>query len=140
MTRLNKKIHNFVATLFVILFFVFIFFAGGGVATVYAATSSNTLYTNVIDDLKKGFIQPRQMITLTEQKMQEDYGLQVIQLAESADKELFIYVYQPSGQTKNFTACSVNISTTINDNISFINYKNLIQTAFSLNIKCQTLR
>ena len=119
MTRLNKKIHNFVATLFVILFFVFIFFAGGDVATVYAATSSNTLYTNVIDDLKKdsGF-KPSNY-----PENAEDYGLQVIQLAESADKELFIYVYQPSGQTKNFTACSVNISTTINDNISFINYK-----------------
>ena len=119
MTRLNKKIHNFVATLFVILFFVFIFFAGGGVATVYAATSSNTLYTNVIDDLKNdsGF-KPSNY-----PENAEDYGLQVIQLAESADKELFIYVYQPSGQTKNFTACSVNISTTINDNISFINYK-----------------
>ena len=119
MTRLNKKIHNFVATLFVILFFVFIFFASGGVATVYAATSSNTLYTNVIDDLKKdsGF-KPSNY-----PENAEDYGLQVIQFAESADKELFIYVYQPSGQTKNFTACSVNISTTINDNISFINYK-----------------
>ena len=119
MTRLNKKIHNFVATLFVILFFVFIFFAGGGVATVYAATSSNTLYKNVIDDLKKdsGFKSSNYP------ENAEDYGLQVIQLAESADKELFIYVYQPSGQTKNFTACSVNISTTINDNISFINYK-----------------
>lgn len=119
MTRLNKKIHNFVATLFVILFFVFIFFASGGVATVYAATSSNTLYTNVMDDLKKdsGF-KPSNY-----PENAEDYGLQVIQLAESADKELFIYVYQPSGQTKNFTACSVNISTTINDNISFINYK-----------------
>ncbi len=119
MTRLNKKIHNFVATLFVILFFVFVFFASGGVATVYAATSSNTLYTNVIDDLKKdSSFKPSNY-----PENAKDYGLQVIQLAESADKELFIYVYQPSGQTKNFTACSVNISTTINDNISFINYK-----------------
>ena len=119
MTRLNKKIHNFVATLFVILFFVFVFFASGGVATVYAATSSNTLYTNVMDDLKKdSSFKPSNY-----PENAKDYGLQVIQLAESADKELFIYVHQPSGQTKNFTACSVNISTTINDNISFINYK-----------------
>lgn len=119
MTRLNKKIHNFVATLFVILFFVFIFFASGGVATVYAATSSNTLYTNVIDDLKKdsGF-KPSNY-----PENAEDYGLKVIQLAESADKELFIYVYQPSGQTKKLNASSINISTTINDFISFKNYK-----------------
>ena len=52
-----------------------------------------------------------------------DYSLQVIQLAESVNKELFIYVYQPSGKTKNFKASSVNISTTINDSISYLNYK-----------------
>lgn len=49
-----------------------------------------------------------------------DYSLQIIQLAESADKELFIYVYQPSGD--KVRASSINISTTINDEISFFNY------------------
>ena len=53
----------------------------------------------------------------------QDYSLQLIQVAESTDKELFLYVYQPSGETKNFTASSVNFSTTINENISFLNYK-----------------
>ena len=52
-----------------------------------------------------------------------DYSLQLIQVAESTEKELFLYVYQPSGETKNFTASSVNISTTINDEISFLTYK-----------------
>ena len=99
------------------MLFVITAFIGGGSAVAYAA--DNVIYTNVIDDLKKdsGFKPSNYPENV------EDYGLQVIQLAESADKELFIYVYQPSGQTKNFTACSVNISTTINDNISFINYK-----------------
>lgn len=50
----------------------------------------------------------------------KDYSLQIIQLAESADKELFIYVYQPSGD--KVRASSINISTTINDEISFFNY------------------
>ncbi|HBK01807.1 MAG TPA: hypothetical protein DDY77_02080, partial [Clostridiales bacterium] len=45
------------------------------------------------------------------------------QLAESVNKELFIYVYQPSGESKNFKASSINISTTINDSISYSNYK-----------------
>lgn len=49
-----------------------------------------------------------------------DYSLQIIQLAESTDKELFVYVYQPSGD--KVRASSINISTTINDEISFFNY------------------
>ena len=50
----------------------------------------------------------------------KDYSLQIIQLAESTDKELFVYVYQPSGD--KVKASSINISTTINDEISFFNY------------------
>lgn len=50
----------------------------------------------------------------------KDYSLSVMQLAESADKELFVYVYQPSGD--KVKASSINISTTINDDISFFNY------------------
>ena len=53
----------------------------------------------------------------------DDYSLQIIQLAESSDKELFVYVYQPSGKVKDFKASSINISTTINDSISYLNYK-----------------
>lgn len=51
----------------------------------------------------------------------KDYSLSVMQLAESTDKELFVYVYQPSGD--KVKASSVNISATINDNISYHNYK-----------------
>lgn len=50
----------------------------------------------------------------------KDYSLSVMQLAESTDKELFVYVYQPSGD--RVKASSINISTTINDDISFFNY------------------
>ena len=51
----------------------------------------------------------------------DDYSLQIIQLAESVNKELFVYVYQPSGD--KVKASSINISTTINDEISYYNYK-----------------
>ena len=50
----------------------------------------------------------------------KDFSLSVMQLAESTDKELFVYVYQPSGD--KVKASSINISTTINDDISFFNY------------------
>lgn len=82
-------------------------------------TVNERVYSAVLDDLKKD----TSFNTENYPTKADDYSLQIIQLAESSDKELFVYVYQPSGQTKNFTACSVNISTTINDNISFINYK-----------------
>lgn len=52
-----------------------------------------------------------------------DYSLNVIQIAETTDRELVIYVYQPSGQDKSLTASSINISRTINDEISYYNFK-----------------
>ncbi len=119
MTKLNKKITYFIAALLAVLLFIITAFAGGGMATVYAATSANTVYTNVLDDLTKdNSFKPSNYPEKT-----DDYSLQIIQLAESPDKDLFVYVYQPSGQNKNLSACSINISTTINDEISFYNYK-----------------
>ncbi|MCM1296324.1 MAG: hypothetical protein NC311_12365 [Muribaculaceae bacterium] len=40
----------------------------------------------------------------------DDYSLQVIQIAESSDGELFIYVYQPAARAKLLPATSVNMS------------------------------
>ncbi len=115
MKRVNKLTYVLIAVL-TAAFLIFSPMYSGGVA-VHAATSS--VYSNVLDDLKKDS-------NFSESYYPEkvdDYRLQVIQLAESSDKELFVYVYQPSGQTKDFTASSINISTTINDDISYYNYK-----------------
>ena len=49
----------------------------------------------------------------------KDYSLNVIQIAESIDKELYIYVYQPSGVFGSLVASSINIST---NDLNFINY------------------
>lgn len=49
-----------------------------------------------------------------------DYTLKVIQIAESTEGELLIYVYQPSGKTKDYRASSINIST--DENSTFRNY------------------
>ena len=86
---------------------------------VIAHAQEGKTYSNVMDDLKKdSSFNPSNYPAKS-----DDYSLQIIQLAESVDKELFVYVYQPSGKTKNFKASSINISTTINDAISFMNYK-----------------
>lgn len=52
-----------------------------------------------------------------------DYSLQVIQIAESVNGELFVYVYQPSNAIKDLIATSINISTAINDSLYYKNYK-----------------
>ena len=76
-------------------------------------------YSDVLDDLNKD----KSFNSSNYPLKTDDYSLQIIQLAESVDKELFVYVYQPSGKAKDFKASSINISTTINDNISYLNYK-----------------
>lgn len=59
----------------------------------------------------------------------DDYGLNVIQIAESSDSELFIYVYQPSGQGTGIFASSINIATVPNSQLEAQSFKtyNLIK-------------
>ena len=83
------------------------------------AKAESITYSNVLDDLKKD----KSFDESNYPTKADDYSLQIIQLAESVNKELFVYVYQPSGKSKNLKALSINISTTINDSISFLNYK-----------------
>lgn len=52
-----------------------------------------------------------------------DYSLQVIQIAETTDKELLVYVYQPAHNTIDLTATSINISQAYGDSLSYKNYK-----------------
>lgn len=82
---------------------------------VYAATET---YSNVLDDLK---IDPN-FHAEDYPEISGDFSLQVIQLAESTDGELLVYVYQPSGQAARFEASSINISTETGDNPRWKNY------------------
>ena len=86
-----------------------------GQNTVYAESG----YSGVLDDLQKDDSFDESHYPA----IADDYSLKIIQIAESVDGELFLYVYQPSGQAKNLIASSINISTTINDEISYRNYK-----------------
>ena len=107
----------------ILLFFVTVLFAAvvwGSFTTVPTAFAESTLYSNVLDDLRKD---ENFSPTLYPTKA-DDYSLQVIQIAESTDKELFVYVYQPSGQVKNLKASSINIALVPRENISDVrNYK-----------------
>ena len=80
------------------------------------AAEENKTASGVIEDLSKD----ASFNAANYPSNAKDYSLSVMQLAESTDKELFVYVYQPSGD--KVRASSINISTTINDEISFFNY------------------
>lgn len=83
------------------------------------AKAEGKTYSGVLDDLKKdSSFDANNYPTKV-----EDNSIHIVQIAESVDKELFVYAYQPSGKTKDFRASSINISTTINEAISFFNYK-----------------
>lgn len=53
---------------------------------------------------------------------ENDYSLEVIQIAETVNNELIVYVYQPFGDLAEFNAKQIRLSTGINDNISYKDY------------------
>ncbi len=83
-----------------------------------AFAASGAEYSDVLADLKKDsmFDVKNYPVVAT------DYSLKIIQLAESSDKELFVYVYQPCGK-KDMRASSINTSTTSYADITPSNYK-----------------
>lgn len=103
--------------------------------TAYAADSDKKEYSFVSDDLGKDSSFD---VSYYPEKA-DDYSLSVIQLAESEDKELFVYVYQPSGEEKNLRATSINISrksyTDINPSNYFLEYVNSSGTLFKYIVK-----
>lgn len=98
-------------------FIFFLFLAGGSAQNASAATSS---YSDVLHDLGQD-----ENFTVTDYPATSgDYSLHVIQIAESSDGELLIYVYQPAGR-QDIKACSINIAREINNSVGlgFKNYE-----------------
>lgn len=104
---------------FLVAFLVVFGIAFSAMPSIAYAEDSKVTYSGILDDLKKDDSFNESFYPV----VADDYSLQMIQIAESVNGELFLYVYQPSGQAKNLNASSINISTTVNDAISFRNYK-----------------
>lgn len=73
-------------------------------APVYA--DSQKEYSSVLADLQKDTTFKIEDYPVSA----EDYSLQVIQIAESTDNELFVYVYQPSAVFGSLVASSINVA------------------------------
>lgn len=104
---------------FLVAFIVVFGIAFSAMPSIAYAEGNKVTYSGVLDDLKKDGSFDESFYPV----VADDYSLKMIQIAESVNGELFLYVYQPSGQAKNLKASSINISTTVNDAISFRNYK-----------------
>lgn len=95
-------------SLIVACFAVLIFLFCGGVSEVHAAASPSG-YSNVLDDLS----QDLEFSVESYPDKEGDYSLDVIQIAESKNGKLFVYVYNPSAKTKDLQAKKISLSTEI---------------------------
>lgn len=101
-----KIIFNKVLWLIAAVFLTLYFCVGQAVVAVRAETKDGQ-YTHVLDDLAKD-----STFDLSKYPaVSDDYSLQVIQIAESENKELFVYVYQPANN-KDIIATDITIKLT----------------------------
>jgi len=117
----KRKQQKFVYTMFLLVILIFSAITG----VISLTTPINSLnamtvtgYSNVLKDLTQDENFNEKDYPVNE----EDYSLKLIQVAESTGGQLFVYVYQPSGEAWDLRATSINISQGINDNLSYVNY------------------
>lgn len=113
--RTNKTKYSAVAAILFAVLLIVSSFIGSGAQFARAAVSP---YSSALADLQKD----KNFDVAAYPRVSGDYSLQVIQIAESTDGELFIYVYQPIGTTRVYAATTVNISTTVKEDLQYDNY------------------
>ena len=118
MKVLCKKIGRIALAFALALLTVFSFLLPA-VKTASAAETNANVYTDVLDDLQKDATFDVANYPVVE----DDYSLNVIQIAESSDGELFVYVYQPSDPVKELIATTIRLSTsTPDDELTYTDY------------------
>lgn len=111
------------AILLVIITLISSLSCGGAGRVTYAATITsgiNVSYgSSVLDDLKKASEFNQEDFPARA----DDYSLTLIQIAETDNKKLVAYVYQPSGEEKDLRATSLNLYTQLEEDNTYKNYK-----------------
>ena len=106
---MNNKIQRLNRIITLILCLTLMITIGGDIFSAFSITASaaeTVEYSNVLDDLKKdSSFNPDDYPAKA-----DDYSLQVIQIAEGANGELFVYVYQPNFSYTGNKASYINIS------------------------------
>lgn len=98
------RYRGIILSLTLILFILSGIWWGGATRSAFAEEAE---YSNALDDLQKDEEFDRNLYP----DNLNDYSIQLITVSESESGELFVYVYQPSGQHKNLRASSINLST-----------------------------
>lgn len=115
---------NIILSLVIFVSSIFIY-AGSTVA--FAATHSSD-YTDVYADLIKDEsfdVRKYPALSVDEVKYSDTQAtLEVIQIAESSSKELYLYVYQPLNKELFFTATSISMSCDYSSNGEGLNLRN----------------
>ena len=93
-------------------------YLGMGFAPTLVCAEEEKVYSAVLEDLTKD----ESFQVEDYPAIADDYSLQVIQIAESMNGELFVYVYQPSDEVKDLTATSIRISQSIGENAKWHDY------------------
>ena len=121
MKVLHKKRTPVVLAIILVILSIFSFLLPA-VTTASAAETSDSIYTDVMDDLLKdeNFDVADYPVVI------DDFSLNVIQIAESSDGELFVYVYQPSDPVKDLYATTIRLSMPIAGSVSSYADYNLV--------------
>lgn len=98
--RENKKL---LFTLLILIMLVMSVMGGRFILSAFAATNN---YSNALTDLQKD----ESFKISSYPDKPKDYSLNVIQIAESVDGELFVYTYQPCQKTTYLIATEINMS------------------------------
>lgn len=113
----KKTVHIVLSFLLIVL--VALSFLHPAVTTASAAETNTSIYTNVMDDLQKD----ENFDVADYPVVEDDYSLNVIQIAESSDDELFVYVYQPSHPKKDLIATTIRLSiSNPDDELTYTDY------------------
>lgn len=99
--RILHKAFYLFGALFLSLLFIF-----QTAITPVKADENAVVYTDVLEDLQKDETFDIEQYPA----VADDYSLQVIQIAESVNNELFVYVYQPSAGVKDLTATTIRMA------------------------------
>ncbi len=111
----KKKKFNFKYLLIYILTILCLFSSLSGLV-VNISNAEDIEYSNVLEDLQKDENFNIENFPVIE----NDNTLKLITIAESSDKDLLIYVYQPS---QKYTATSINISFDEDNKLKYTNFK-----------------
>lgn len=112
----NKRIKSGIIIIVFAFMLVLSLFAGQGATSAFADTSNgSSVIKDLTADKNFNFADYPEEI--------DDHSINVIQLAESVESDIFIYTYQPSGNKLNLRATTIRLSTETGDDIKPRDYK-----------------